>query len=76
MTWFKNNGMKANADKFHPLVNSKEKFWAKVISCDNRSSEKQKLLWAINLLLISILIVYAQGPAKNGMRYIEHHRGY
>ena len=57
--------MKANADKFHPLVNSKEKFSAKVISCDNRSSEKQKLLWAINLLLISILIVYAQGPAKN-----------
>ena len=30
LTWFKNNGMKANADKCHLLVNSKRKVCAKI----------------------------------------------
>ena len=30
LKWFKNNGMKANADKDHLRVNSKEKVCAKI----------------------------------------------
>lgn len=34
LPWFKNNGMQANANKSHLLVNSKEKLCAKVGPCD------------------------------------------
>lgn len=34
LPWFKNNGMQANADKSHLLVNSKEKLCAEVGPCD------------------------------------------
>ena len=44
MTWFKNNGIKANADKYHLLVNSNEKVCAKTGPCYIQSCEKQKLL--------------------------------
>ena len=44
LKWFKNNGMKANADKCHLLVNSKEKVCTKIGSYNIESSEQQKLL--------------------------------
>ena len=44
LTWFKNNGMKANADKSHLLVNSKEKVCAKIGPHDIQISEQLKLL--------------------------------
>ena len=42
--WFKNNGIKANADKCHLLVNSKEKVCTKIGPYNIESSEQQKLL--------------------------------
>ena len=47
LKWFKNNGMKANADKCYPLVNSKEKVYTKIGSYNIESSEQQKLLWVL-----------------------------
>ena len=44
MKWFKNNGMKANADKCYLVVNSKEKVCTKIGSYNIESSEQQKLL--------------------------------
>ena len=44
LKWFKNNGMKANADKCHLLVNSKEKVCTKIGPYNIESSEQQKLL--------------------------------
>ena len=44
MTRFKNNGMKANADKRHLLVNSKEKVCTKIGPYNTESSERLKLL--------------------------------
>ena len=44
MTWFENNGMKANADKCHLLVNSKKKVFTKIGPYNIKSSEQQKLL--------------------------------
>ena len=44
MTWFKNNGMKANANKCHLLVNSKEKVCTKIGPYNIERSEQQKLL--------------------------------
>ena len=43
-TQFKNNGMKANTDKCHLLVNSKEKMRAKIRLYEILSREQQKLL--------------------------------
>ena len=43
MTWFKSNKMRANANKCHLLVNSKEKLCAKIGPCHIKSSEQQKL---------------------------------
>ena len=34
LPWFKNKRMRANADKSHLLVNSKEKVFAKIGPCD------------------------------------------
>ena len=45
LTWFKNNGMKVNADKCHLLVNSKVS--TKTGPYNIESSEQQKLLGAI-----------------------------
>ena len=44
MTWFKNNGIKANADKYHLVVNSKEKVCTKIGPYNIESSDQQKLL--------------------------------
>ena len=44
LTWFKINGMKANDDKFHLLVNAKQKMRAKIRPYDIQSREQQKLL--------------------------------
>ena len=44
LTLPKNNEMKANADKCHLLVNTKEKVRAKIGPCDIQSSEQQILL--------------------------------
>ena len=44
LKWFKNNGMKANADKCHLLVNSKEKGCTKIGPYNIESNEHQKLL--------------------------------
>ena len=44
LPWFRNNGTKANADKCHLLVNSKEKVCTKIGSYNIESSEQQKLL--------------------------------
>ena len=44
LTLFKNNEMKANADKCHLLVNSEEKVCTKIGHYDIESSEQQKLL--------------------------------
>ena len=43
LTWFENNGMKANSDKCYLLVNVKEKVCAKIGPYDIQSSEQQKL---------------------------------
>ena len=39
LIWFKNNGMKANADKYHLLVNSEKKVFDKIGPNDIQSSE-------------------------------------
>ena len=39
--------MKANADKCHLLVNSKEKIWAKIGPFDFQNSEQHELLGAL-----------------------------
>ena len=60
--------MKANTDKCHLLVNSKEKMCAKIRLYEILSREQQKLLRVLidkNQLLISKLIIYAQRPVKN-----------
>ena len=44
LKWFKNNGIKANADKCHLLVNSKEKVCTKIGPYNTESSGQQKLL--------------------------------
>ena len=44
MKWFKDNGMKANAEKCHLLVNSKQKVCTKIGPYNIESSEQQKLL--------------------------------
>ena len=46
--WFKNNGIKANADKCHLLVNSKEKVCTKIGPYNIKSSEQQKLLGVLS----------------------------
>ena len=43
-TQVKNNGMQANADKCHLLVNSKDQMCAKIEPCDIQSSAQQMLL--------------------------------
>ena len=47
LKWFKNNRMKANADKYHLLVNSKEKVCTKIRSYNIEDSEQQKLTLTI-----------------------------
>ena len=44
MAWFKKNEMKANADKCHLLVNSKEKVCTEIGPYNIETSEQQKLL--------------------------------
>ena len=48
LKWFKNNGMKANADKYHLLVNSTEKVCTKIGPYNTESSEQQKLIGVIS----------------------------
>ena len=43
-TWFNNNGMKANADKRHLLLNTKEKLKANISNYAIINSHKEKLL--------------------------------
>ena len=76
MTWFKNNGIKANADKYHLLVNSKEKVCTKIGPYNIESSEQQKLLG----VLIGNKLIFDKHVnnfcAKNGMRYVECHNAF
>ena len=43
-TWFNNNGMKAKADKYHLLLNTKEKLQANISNYTIINSDKEKLL--------------------------------
>ena len=66
--------MKANADKYHLLVNSKEKVCTKIGPYNIESSEQQKLLG----VLINNKLIFDKHInnfcAKNGMRYVECHK--
>ena len=77
MTWFKNSEMKANTDKCHLLVNSKEKVHTKIGPYNIGSTEQQKLLEVFidnKLTFGKHINNFAPRLAKNLMRYVECHR--
>ena len=77
LTWFKNNGMKANTDKCHLLVNSKEKVYTKIGPYNIESIEQQKLLEVFidnKLTFGKNINNLVPRLAKNVMRYVKCHR--
>ena len=48
LTSFRNNGMKANADICHLLLNSKNNVRFEIWWCNNKSSEQQKFLGTLH----------------------------
>ena len=72
LQWFRNNHMKANADKCHLLVTGN--YEVSIINeFEIESSKKEKLL-GISIdtrLLLSILLLFVKKPVKSCMRLQE-----
>ena len=68
-TWFNNNGMKANADKCHLLLSTKEKLKANISNYKIMSGDKEKLVGVTidNHLKFESHIKKALKPVKNYM---------